>query len=94
MYWDHYGMGWSWIWVLLPILLVAAAIVVVIVLVTRSTSGSSHPQGPRPPEYRAGPPPSSARAIVEERLARGEITPDEYREIVRALDETSRPPGG
>ena len=95
MFWDHYGMGWgwSWVWVLLPILLIVAAVVVVVVLLsTRSTSGPTHHPGP-PPEYRARPP-STARAILEERLARGEITPDEYREIVRTLDETSRPPGG
>ena len=78
---------------LLPILLIVAAVVVVIVLLTnRSTDAQRHPR-PMAPEQRPAPPSGTARAIVAERLARGEITPDEYREIVRALDETSPPPG-
>ena len=90
MFWDHYRMGWSWIWVLVAVLLIASIIVLVILLATRATSSPPHP----PTEHR-GPLPgrSNARAIAEERLARGEITPDEYREIRRALDETA-PPGG
>jgi putative membrane protein len=95
VFWDRYGMGmgWGWLWVILPIILVVAAIIVLVVLLTRTSPGSAHHPGALPPDLRAGPPPSPARTIVEERLARGEITPDEYREIVRALDETSRPPG-
>lgn len=95
MFWDRYGMGmgWGWIWVILPIILIVAAVIVLVVLLTRTGAGSAHHPGALPPDHRAAPPPSPARTIVEERLARGEITPDEYREIVRALDETSRPPG-
>jgi uncharacterized membrane protein len=96
VFWDRYGMGmgWGWIWVILPLLLIVGAIVVLVILLTRTSAGSTHhPPGSSPADHRFGPPPTPARTIVEERLARGEITPDEYREIVRALDETSRPPG-
>lgn len=93
MFWDRYGMGWGWIWVILPVILIVAAIIVLVVVLTRTSAGSMHHPGALPPDHRAGPPQRPARGIVEERLARGEITPDEYREIVRALDETSRPPG-
>jgi putative membrane protein len=95
VFWDRYGMGWGWgwIWVILPLLLIVGAIVVLVILLTRTSAGSTHHPGASPPDHRFGPPPTPARTIVEERLARGEITPDEYREIVRALDETSRPPG-
>ncbi|GAA4372559.1 SHOCT domain-containing protein [Agromyces bauzanensis] len=91
MMWDYgYGMGWGWILILFGLLAIAA----LVVLVVRSfTSGSSGPPPGQPPTH-GQPPRSNARAILEERLARGEVTPDEYREIRRALDETSPPAGG
>lgn len=95
MFWDHgYGMGWSWIWVVLVMLIVVGAIAAVIFLVVKSTGGP--PPGGHPPPYQGHAPAgvTNARAIAEERLARGEVTPDEYREIVRALDETSPPRPG
>ena len=57
-----------------------------IILVVRSfTAGPSSRHGGQAHDR------STARAILEERLVRGELTPDQYREIVRALDETSPP---
>jgi putative membrane protein len=96
VFWDHYGMGWgwSWVWILLPILLIVAAVVVVIVVLANRSTGASHHPGPVPPEYRAPSHTGNARMIAAERLARGEITPEEYREIVRALDETPGAPPG
>jgi len=97
MYWGHgYGMAWGWVGAFLALLALAA----LIVLVVRSfTAGAppgtppGAPPGPQPQSYGQIPPPrSNARAILDERLARGEVTPDEYREIRRALDETA-PPG-
>lgn len=90
MYWDHgYGMGLGWIWVVLLVLLVLGGIAALVVLLVRSTSSG----GANAPTHghRAGPaaPRSDARAIAEERLARGELTPDQFREIVRALEEGS-----
>jgi uncharacterized membrane protein len=44
----------------------------------------------------AGPPPASptlnAQAILADRLARGEITPDDYRAAITVLRESSPPP--
>jgi putative membrane protein len=93
MYWDHgYGMGLGWIWVVLLVLLVLGAIAALVVLLVKATSagGSSTPtaHGPAPGA------PNGARAIAEERLARGELTPDQFREIVRALEEGSGRQGG
>jgi len=96
MYWGHgYGMGWGWLVAFLALLALAA----LIVLVVRSfTAGAppgtppGAPPGPPPSHGQLSPPRSNARAILDERLARGEVTPDEYREIRRALDETP-PPG-
>lgn len=82
MFWGHgYGMGWGWLIGLLLLLAVAALVVLVVRSFTSAPPGSTPHQGP-PVAPR-----SPARAIAEERLARGEISPDEYREIVRALDE-------
>ena len=89
MFWGHgYGMGWGWILGFLVLLALAA----LIVLVVRSFTAGP----PAPPPYRgpAEPVRSTARVIAEERLARGEITPDQYREIIRALEEGPPRPGG
>lgn len=86
MYWGHgFGMAGSWLGVLLGLLALAA----LIILVVRSfTAGPPSRPGGQPFDR------SHARALLEERLVRGEITPDQYREIVLALDETSPPPPG
>ena len=87
MMWDYgFGMGLGWLWVILGLLALAALILLVVRSFTAGPPGS--PPGSPPP----GQPRGDARAIAEERLARGEITPDEYREIRRALDETNPPP--
>ncbi|HZW40826.1 MAG TPA: SHOCT domain-containing protein [Agromyces sp.] len=87
MYWGHgFGMGWTWFAVLLGLLALAALVILVVRSFTAGPHtgwhGSASEHGDR----------GNARAILEERLVRGEITPDQYREIVRALDETSAPP--
>lgn len=98
MHWDYgYGMGWGWIWVVLLVLLVLAAIAALIVLLVKATTGGGS-AGSRPGASMQGHVPghahTPARAIAEERLARGELTPDQFREIVRALDESSGRYGG
>lgn len=82
MFWSGhgYGMGLAWVGLFFALLILAA----LIVLVVRSFTAGSH-GGP-------GGHPGSARAILEDRLVRGDITPDQYREVVRALDETPPPP--
>jgi putative membrane protein len=86
MMWDYgYGMWWMWIpGLLLPILIVAG-IVVLIVLAIRSSGSAGRSQATGPTEL------DPARRILEERLARGEITPEQYRELRSTLDEGRRP---
>ncbi|GAA2031742.1 hypothetical protein GCM10009819_14590 [Agromyces tropicus] len=89
MMWD-YGVGTWWLWIpgLLFFLLVIAGIVVLVVLLVRSTgSAASGPHHTQPPHAAAGDP---ARRILEERLARGEVTPEKFRELVATLDESRR----
>jgi len=87
MMWDYgYGAWWMWIPGLLFTLLIVGGITVLIVLLVRSTgsptrSGTSTTAPGLPSE-------DTARRILEERLARGEITSDEFRELITTLNDT------
>lgn len=77
---DRYGMmddgdgnSWMWLWGGLMLLLVVVAIGLVAWAIARSTQRG----GPQPHDR--------AREILAERFARGEITPEEYRERVQHL---------
>jgi len=72
---NMFGMGWMWFfW----ILLILGTILLVVVLVKAFAGPGNAP--PRPD-------PNRARAILEERFARGEINADEFRERLRILEE-------
>jgi putative membrane protein len=76
---DHDGAGW--VMVLLMLVFVVAVVVAVVVLLRGwSPASSAHTS--------AVPRPSDPRAILQERLARGEIDEPEFRARMRALDET------
>lgn len=73
--WDHmsgWGGGWMWLWGTLMMISWVAIIAVAVWLVLRS-SRTDH--GSR-----------RAREILDERLASGELTPEEYRERREALE--------
>ena len=74
------GLGWGWMWAcgVLLILILAA----LILLIVRAFSGGAPVRDGRSPAQA-----NSARQIAEERLARGELTPDEFRQVVKALEE-------
>ncbi|MET0781216.1 MAG: SHOCT domain-containing protein [Microbacterium sp.] len=76
MYGEWFGWGWMWF----GGIVLAAILTALIVLIVRASGTTG----------RTGLPPTasgSARQIAEERLARGEISPDEFRQIARALEE-------
>lgn len=79
MYGNGFGWGWMWFGGVVLVLILAALIVLI---VRASMTGSCSRVGSGTP-----PSPGSARQIAEERLARGEISPDEFRQIARALEE-------
>lgn len=64
--WDG---GWMWLWGTLMMLTWVAIIVAAVWLLLRSGRGGRRTQGSE-----------RAREILDERLASGEITPEEYRE--------------
>lgn len=88
MMWD-YGFGAWWMWipgVIVPVLIVAGIIVVIVLLVRSSSTAGRNPS-------ELGSAGDPARRILEERLVRGEITPDQFRELQGTLDESRRQPG-
>lgn len=84
MMWDNATMGWSWGFGVLALIGVAIVVYVVIRLLSKNGgngSSSSSISSTLPPE------PTSARKILDERFARGEITAEQYREQLRVLGD-------
>jgi putative membrane protein len=81
MMYGNFAGGWMWLGGILLLLILAALIVLIVRAFTSDTP--SRGGGGRPPSG------SPARQIMEERLARGEITPEEFRQLTRALEEHS-----
>lgn len=86
MMWGYgQDMGWMWLWSLL-LLIGIALLVLLAVWVSgggiRSRHGQGGPDGRYFPTGR-----DTARQILDERFARGEMTADEYRERLRVLNE-------
>jgi putative membrane protein len=73
------GMGWMWLFWLLLILGVALLGVVAVRVVRGGVTRSDGGDG-RMPQGR-----NSARQLLDERYARGEITTEEYQERLRVL---------
>lgn len=74
--WDHMGDhmgGWGWGFAWLVVVLIVALVVWAVWSVSRGGSARSGRQG--------------AVSVLEERFARGELSPEEYRERRRVLDE-------
>jgi len=78
---DHMT-GWGWFAMIVSSALLIALVVGGILLLVRL--------GQQPP--RLAPPPRSAGELLAERLARGEITEDEYRSRLATLTDSGRRP--
>ena len=81
-YWND---GWSggWWWMAVMMIVVWGGIVWIAVIAIRPTSPAPHEHAPRPaPTRRTGPSPEE---ILAQRLARGEIEPDDYRRRLEVL---------
>ena len=82
MMWDNGTMGWSWGFGLLAMVGVAVLVYVIIRLSTKNGErGLSSPSSSAPSDL------SSARTILDERFARGDLTAEQYRERIRVLGE-------
>lgn len=92
--WDdgHMDDGWNAAMVLGMVgLWIAVAAVVVAAVVWAVRSGSGPGGGGSTPPSMPRAPTGSAQQILAERLARGEIDPQEYRERLAALSEPTGP---
>jgi|SRR5579871_4575154 len=83
MYWgNHMGAG-DWIFSILGTLIILALIVGLIVWLV--SPGSRSETGPTASRESAG-------EILDRRLASGELTVDQYRQLRAALDDSARTP--
>lgn len=83
---DGFGMGWGWLFGLLFLV----GLGLLIVLAVRALGGGIRRDTPAhnaPLDISSSPQPTrgSARQILDERYARGELTTEEYRERLQAL---------
>jgi len=81
MMWGNGNMGWSWGFGVLAVAGLAALIYVIIrLLAHRTVSEDTRPAAGHSDS-------GSAKRILEERFARGEITAEQFRDQLRVLDE-------
>ena len=84
MYWDHMT-GWGWMMMLLwTIVLVVLAVGMIWAILTTSRGSSVQGTGTSSSTPDA---PLSARELLDQRLARGEIDTEEYQQRRSALEE-------
>ncbi|MBI4936407.1 MAG: SHOCT domain-containing protein [Actinobacteria bacterium] len=80
----HDGLGWGWIPMTIMMLLVFASVIWLGVALLRRSGTHEHAAVTGPPAPHAPNP----QQILAERLARGEIEPDDYRTRLEALTTT------
>lgn len=82
MMWGYgQGGGW-WLWGVLLLLGIVLLVVLAVWAFVGGTRG-----GARGGQWHGRPPASTARRILDERFARGELTAEQYREQLRVLGE-------
>ncbi|MFD5462227.1 SHOCT domain-containing protein [Kitasatospora sp. NPDC127059] len=94
MYWNDHGMnGWGIGLMTVSMLLFWALVVLGVVALVRHL-GRTTPHGPAVPSPPAAPPSQrpTPEQLLAERLARGEIDPDEYRTRLDTLRGGGDPP--
>ena len=81
---NGYAMsGWGWLLMTLGMLGFWALVAVIAVALLRR---------PGQPDQQRQQPPPGAQEILAQRLARGELDPDEYRQRLQTLQETTNRP--
>lgn len=77
MMWGYGYNGWGWMWLVGAVVLVC--IVVLVVILVRNSMAPSRAR------QAATTGSAAARHILDERYARGELTAEEYREMLKNL---------
>jgi putative membrane protein len=84
MYWDHMnGSDWAMMLVSMTLLVLLVVGVAWAILAANRPAASTHDASPSRTD---GSPPKTARELLDERLATGEIDLDEYEQRRRALE--------
>ena len=81
MMWGNGSMGWSWGFGLLAIAGVAVLIYVIVRFLSNKSGSADTRFAPRQADS------ISAKRILEERFARGELTAEQLRDQLRVLEE-------
>ena len=81
MMWGNGSMGWSWGFGLLAIAGVAVLVYVIVRFLSNKSGSDDTRSAPRQADS------DSARRILEERFARGELTAEQLRDQLRVLEE-------
>jgi putative membrane protein len=79
---SDYGMGGSWWWMSIMMFAILGGLIWVGVTLVRHGNHVPHPQTPGAPTLPAR---ATPQELLAERLARGEIEPDDYRQRLNAL---------
>lgn len=82
----HNGSGSGWLAMALMMIVFWGGLIWLVITLSRHNSGAHHPPPSPPPSSRLSP-----EDILHERLARGEIDTEEYRQRLEAL-RTHRTP--
>lgn len=94
MHWDydwHHGNGPGWWWAVMAIMMIAFWGTIVWLIAMAIQRGHRTDSGPHSSATAPSDAPSP-EAILHERLARGEIAIDEYRDRLGALRSQQNPP--
>lgn len=84
MFGNGFGMGAGW---LFGVLIMVGVVLLIILLVRLIGGGVTRGGGTRGGDMTDAAPGPTARRILDERYARGDLTTEEYRERLRMLDE-------
>lgn len=79
----HYGYGMGWFGMIIGLIITIAVVVGIALLIVwaiRKTNGTSTQSGPLAPASQ------SAREIAQARYAKGEISREEYQQILSDID--------
>ena len=87
MMWGYgQGGGW-WLWGVLLLLGIVLLVVLAVWALVGGVRGGARGGQEHGGQWQGRPPASTARRILDERFARGELTAEQYREQLRVLGE-------
>ena len=84
---DGWGGGWSWVAMAAMMVIFWGGLIWLAITVLRRTTHPTASGTPAPPTALPAPPARTPESILAERLARGDIDPEDYRQRLQALQD-------